>query len=78
MSRGKGGAIKNWKKSSKGNNFWYYTGNKDAKMTIGRKTNKGYPIKLFGDDVRTKTVYKPTKTKATSYAAKWRRKNTKL
>lgn len=78
MSRGKGGAIKNWKKANSRTNFWYYTDGKDAKMAIGRKTKRGYPIRLFGKDVKNQTKYRSTKQDAIKFAANWRRQNTDI
>lgn len=78
MSKGKGGAIKNWTKANNRTDFWYYTAGKDAKMAIGNKTRKGYPISLFGEDVKSNTKYRATKKKARKYAANWRRSNTDL
>lgn len=79
MSKGKGGKIKNWRKADN-NLFWHHT-EKDMKMAIARKTRKGYPITLWGDDAPRKAVMAinntspiPKKTDATKYAAKWRRK----
>lgn len=76
MARGKGGRIKNWSKISE--NFWSYTGNKEAKVAVGGKTRKGYPVKFFGKDVKSRVMYKPTKRKAEKSAADIRRKNTDI
>lgn len=71
--RGKGGKIKNWNKA-KNSQFWTHQ-EKDIKMAIGKnKTKKGYPITVFGNDTKNMRYYRPTKRKASTFAASWRRK----
>lgn len=70
--QGKGGKIKNWKKRGR-KQFWEHT-EKDIKMAIGRKTKRGYPITVFGTDVKNKRYYRNNKRDASTFAANWRRK----
>jgi len=72
MPRGNGGAIKNWRKVN-GKLFWRHR-KKNIAMRIGKKQAKGYPVYLFGSDVRNDKKYLPTKRKAKKFSADWRRK----